>query len=119
MSNLSKATFVLALSILSTNAMADWQTDATHFDSDTQAAVSGTGSTISTSTAIPKVIAELKQYQPPAPCIDKKQETFDVKTGTPAALSCGGSGGASGGPSTPGYVEPLDQTKDDGTGTFR
>ncbi len=118
MSNLSKATFVFALSMLSANAMADWQTDATHFDSDTQAAVSGTGSTVSTSTAIPKVIAELKKYQPPAPCVDKRQQTFEVNTGSPAALSCGG--GSSGGePAAPGYVEPLNQQQDDGTGTFR
>src|ERR1700690_2023681 len=105
MSNLSKAMFVLALSMLSANAMADWRADAASFDSATQAAVSGTGSTVSTSTAIPKVIAELILYQAPTPCIQKNQGTFTVTTGTPAALSCGSSTPAPA-PSG-GYQEPL------------
>ncbi len=97
--------------------MADWRSDAASFDSATQAVVSGTGSTVSTSTAIPKVIAELILYQAPTPCIQKNQGTFTVTTGTPAALSCGSS--SSPPPASSNYQEPLNQTQDQSGGTFR
>lgn len=94
MSNVSKALIITALSMLSSQAFAEWQADCAQVDQQAQ-----TG----TCAAITSTKAGLDIYQPPAPCADKDPGvTFNVSSpSAPPATLNPADGSCSGGGSTP------------------
>ncbi|MGD9592510.1 MAG: hypothetical protein AB7V32_08325 [Candidatus Berkiella sp.] len=101
MSNLPKVLVIMAISVLCSNAMADWQADAAHLSSETG---------VDTATPINALKNDIDKFMPPQPCIDKNPQTFTL--GTPATLSCGSgssSGGAGGGSSVGGGGSTVEQ----------
>ncbi len=98
MSNLPKVLLIMAMSVLGSNAMADWQADAAHLSAEG----------IDSATAINALKSDLDKFMPPPPCIDKDPATFTL--GTPATLACSGSS-SSGSPSAPPSDSTIDEQK--------